>query len=322
MDIKTARSQYNCKEEIENLLGQSRGNMYICPFHEEKTPSFHVYEEGYHCFGCNAHGDIFDFWAHWYNKPLGEILREHQIDPQEEVRRKQEYLERKAEKMQRDLDELKTALYELRNGKAWERYNEQERETRVKLWEGRGVPEWYQDWNYLGYDPSHRFWVGEDYYTPTLTFPVYEACTRQVLNIRHRLLNPRDDIGKYRPERSGLPASLYIANPDEPLTGATILAEGEVKAMVTWVTHQKIQVVGSPSKNLSSEMFKQLSDCNPIYYIPDPDLSRQEIWKTRQAFEGKDFYLIKLPQKVDDMIVENGLDKRWMDGVLDSARKI
>jgi len=32
-----------------------------CPFHGEKTPSFYVYEDGYHCFGCGAHGDAVSF---------------------------------------------------------------------------------------------------------------------------------------------------------------------------------------------------------------------------------------------------------------------
>jgi len=33
-----------------------------CPFHNEKTPSFYVYEDGqYHCFGCGAHGDAISF---------------------------------------------------------------------------------------------------------------------------------------------------------------------------------------------------------------------------------------------------------------------
>lgn len=32
-----------------------------CPFHGEKTPSFYVYEDGYHCFGCGAHGDAVGF---------------------------------------------------------------------------------------------------------------------------------------------------------------------------------------------------------------------------------------------------------------------
>ncbi|MBN8905213.1 MAG: DNA primase, partial [Rhodospirillales bacterium] len=32
-----------------------------CPFHGEKTPSFYVYEDHYHCFGCGAHGDAIAF---------------------------------------------------------------------------------------------------------------------------------------------------------------------------------------------------------------------------------------------------------------------
>ena len=35
----------------------------LCPFHNEKTPSFHVVEDKgfFHCFGCGAHGDAIAF---------------------------------------------------------------------------------------------------------------------------------------------------------------------------------------------------------------------------------------------------------------------
>ena len=35
----------------------------LCPFHEEKTPSFFVMPEKntYTCYGCNRFGDIFTF---------------------------------------------------------------------------------------------------------------------------------------------------------------------------------------------------------------------------------------------------------------------
>ena len=58
------------RQSITELVGETvelkrSGNRFagLCPFHNEKTPSFYVNEEEgfYHCFGCGAHGDIFTF---------------------------------------------------------------------------------------------------------------------------------------------------------------------------------------------------------------------------------------------------------------------
>jgi DNA primase len=43
------------------LIRSGRDTKACCPFHKEKTPSFHVYDDHYHCFGCGAHGSIIDF---------------------------------------------------------------------------------------------------------------------------------------------------------------------------------------------------------------------------------------------------------------------
>lgn len=39
---------------------------YLCPFHNEKTPSFVWYKKdnNYHCFGCEAHGSVIDLYMH------------------------------------------------------------------------------------------------------------------------------------------------------------------------------------------------------------------------------------------------------------------
>lgn len=44
---------------VEDLIDTKRVNrMWCCPFHEEKSPSFHIYKENsWHCFGCQAHGN-------------------------------------------------------------------------------------------------------------------------------------------------------------------------------------------------------------------------------------------------------------------------
>ncbi|NQV57629.1 MAG: DNA primase, partial [Rhodospirillales bacterium] len=45
------------------LQRKGREHSGLCPFHNEKTPSFTVNEEKgfYHCFGCGEHGSAFDF---------------------------------------------------------------------------------------------------------------------------------------------------------------------------------------------------------------------------------------------------------------------
>jgi len=45
------------------LTAKGREFQGLCPFHNEKTPSFTVNEQKgfYHCFGCGAHGGVFDF---------------------------------------------------------------------------------------------------------------------------------------------------------------------------------------------------------------------------------------------------------------------
>ena len=46
------------------LKRSGRGELTgLCPFHDEKTPSFTVNDAKgfYHCFGCGAHGSAFDF---------------------------------------------------------------------------------------------------------------------------------------------------------------------------------------------------------------------------------------------------------------------
>lgn len=39
----------------------NRAGFLRCPFHDDKTPSMKLYRDGFHCFGCGAHGDAIDY---------------------------------------------------------------------------------------------------------------------------------------------------------------------------------------------------------------------------------------------------------------------
>ena len=72
------------KSDIVTVIGEflplkKRGRNFItnCPFHNEKTPSFTVSPDKqiYHCFGCNASGNVFTFLIEHESLSFGEALK-------------------------------------------------------------------------------------------------------------------------------------------------------------------------------------------------------------------------------------------------------
>ncbi len=64
--LDNLRSKVNLVEVIHSHVPLKRSgatHKALCPFHEEKTPSFQVQagDDHYHCFGCSAHGDAIAF---------------------------------------------------------------------------------------------------------------------------------------------------------------------------------------------------------------------------------------------------------------------
>lgn len=64
--IQIIKTRINIADYIRRYIElRQKGSSLVapCPFHQEKTPSFHVNEEKgtFYCFGCQASGDIFEF---------------------------------------------------------------------------------------------------------------------------------------------------------------------------------------------------------------------------------------------------------------------
>ncbi len=53
------------------------GFVALCPFHKEKSPSFHVspQRQNYHCFGCGAGGSVFRFLMEYENLDFPSAVR-------------------------------------------------------------------------------------------------------------------------------------------------------------------------------------------------------------------------------------------------------
>lgn len=57
------------------LVRAGRDAKGCCPFHQEKTPSFHVFDDHYHCFGCGAHGSAIDWLIETQGLDFPEAVR-------------------------------------------------------------------------------------------------------------------------------------------------------------------------------------------------------------------------------------------------------
>lgn len=98
--------QIRAANDIVEVIGaylplKRRGANFValCPFHREKTPSFHVHPQRqiFHCFGCHKGGDVFTFIQEYENLSFPEAVRRlaeragipliRETDPEEQSRR-------------------------------------------------------------------------------------------------------------------------------------------------------------------------------------------------------------------------------------------
>jgi DNA primase len=145
------------KTVSEYLSLKQKGDKYwgLCPFHNEKTPSFSVTEDKnmFYCFGCHKGGNAFDFLIEMENISFYEsfkILAEKagiEVDVHKETPE----------------DKQKAALLELYNKIAGSfsfiLQNKSSAEYSRKYLQDRGISIETINMFKLGYAPSERFWL-------------------------------------------------------------------------------------------------------------------------------------------------------------------
>lgn len=62
-DIQAIKDRHDCRTWISQDLGKPQGksqayDLYSCPFHSDRKPSFAVYADHWFCYGCQKSGDL------------------------------------------------------------------------------------------------------------------------------------------------------------------------------------------------------------------------------------------------------------------------
>lgn len=131
--IEEVRSKNDIVDVVSQYVKLTRkGSSYfgLCPFHNEKTPSFSVTpgKQMYYCFGCGAGGNVFNFIMEYENYTFGEALKYladragvelPKIEYSKEVRQK---AQEKAELLEINKQAAQYFYYQLRTDKGYRGY--------------------------------------------------------------------------------------------------------------------------------------------------------------------------------------------------------
>ena len=131
--IEEVRSKNDIVDVVSQYVKLTRkGSSYfgLCPFHNEKTPSFSVTpgKQMYYCFGCGAGGNVFNFIMEYENYTFGEALKHladragvelPKIEYSKEVRQK---AQEKAELLEINKQAAQYFYYQLRTDKGQRGY--------------------------------------------------------------------------------------------------------------------------------------------------------------------------------------------------------
>lgn len=231
---------------------------------------------------------------------------------------------------QQEQARLSAKIEELRRAAYWQGFHDAMGEQQRQLWRQQGIPDSLQDWFKLGYTPDYTYQYGDNLLcSPAMTIPVFDVGW-QAVNVQYRLIKPANGAGKYR-FTAGLPAPLYLTEPDAGPSGATLLVEGAKKAIVLYAhLGHKYAVTAVPSKIPGKDLVARLDRCDPVYVILDPDAyvaTRNRNGHTAPPavnrlvrMLGSRARLVKLPCKPDDMLVNYGGTVDDMEAYIRIAR--
>lgn len=344
----------NTVQEIKERLGivelvssylklQKAGSNFrgICPFHNEKTPSFFVSPErnSYYCFGCGAKGDIFSFVQQFENLDFVGALK--MLAEKAGVEIKHDDFTKKEEKNRfYDLLEETTIFFEnnLKVEEAPVNYLKSRglSEETIKNWRIGLVPNgWRNILNFLktkGYKELEIEKVGlikkgdkGDYYDRfrnRIMFPIFDSIGR-VVGYSGRTLSDDPKEAKYlnSPEtilfnKSNILFGYHSAKNAIRKNNFSILVEGQFDVILSQQAgyHNTVAVSGTALTEFQIDLLKRLSDRMVIALDGDGAGFRasEKAWKIALS-KGMDIKVGRMDKNQDPASIIQNDTEQWKE---------
>jgi hypothetical protein len=240
-------------------------------------------------------------------------------DNQEIERRARERAAQTQIESKRRADELDAMLAEYTTEEVWAAFSRRMTQENRSWWNGRGVPNGWQDYLQLGFtgDKIYRGIDNALYHSPAYTIPYFHTGF-DFRTIQYRLENPQRPQDRYRFERD-LKATYYQTDPNGEIGDAAIICEGAIKAMVARIygaTDPGIHVLAIPARDTFGGVVDAVKACKRVWVCLDPDCwdkpeKASQDWKPAPVklakLIGPAARIVRLVGKVDDMILSDAL---------------
>lgn len=335
MPIDVISIRQKLRSEVAKALGPgtkgTQGTVkYICPFHKEKTPSFVVWEDHYHCYGCGAHGDVIQFIQTHYNISFKEAAKQLGADTvQDATAIDQVKAQRQAEIVAEEAKRAQARL-SYHDAGQWRRYHDAMDAQAREWWAAKGIPPSRQDSWMLGYTPDRPYQVDETiFHSSAFVMPMWSFANGRpssVQTVQYRLNDPVAGAGRFRFEK-GLGTAPFITRQDwhagetsgafDGLTACLVVEGPRKAATVRSFVSPHLQVIGIPSKLDTGGVLEDLKKFQFVWVILDPD-ARIKPANALPTWVRNDYRLCKaigvgksavvsLPDKIDDMLLSGDL---------------
>ena len=326
-NVEQIIAKTDLRELVEKAGGKVNKNRCACPIHGgHDANAFAIFQKDgrdyWKCFsGDCGGGDVIDFVMKWrgydFKRACEFLGGDVHADPVEMERLARERVERAKIELEQKQNAYEAALKELQFAEKHLHYHNTMGAWARQMWQVRGLDDGMQDFWTLG--ACEDFTINEGYHTPTLTIPIFGE-EMDLLNIKHRLVNPQKPNDKYRPEKSGLgPFPPFLAIPAMGYDGGLIIVtEGEIKAMVTWATvsESDVQVIGVPGRSSFKAIADKVRGKN-VVVIPDPGAER-DAFDFAKSIQAR---YLPMPAKVDDYILETGIKSDGFYALIKQSRR-